>query len=152
MAGAPGFQAWEIVVNLFQVAGDFGLVGAGVAAGEQVFFDGQVGKAVAPFHDLHHAALDQVGGREVLNFLAFQHDAAFGDLAALAFEQVGDGPQSGGLARTIAAEQGNDAMLWHFQRNAFEYQDDVVVNDFNAIDFDQRLGCGSGGCSAHTIT
>ena len=38
-------------------------------------------------------------------FLAFQHDAALVTSPRSPFEQVGDGPQSGGLARAIAAEQ-----------------------------------------------
>jgi hypothetical protein len=67
LAGAPRLEAREVVVDLLQVGRDLALVGAGVAAGQQVFFDGQVGEAVAAFHHLHHAALDQLGGREVLD-------------------------------------------------------------------------------------
>ncbi|MPN35483.1 hypothetical protein SDC9_182981 [bioreactor metagenome] len=64
---------------------------------------------MAPFHDLHHAALDQVGGREVLDALAVQLDRALGDLAAFTLEQVRDGAQRGGLARAVTAQDGHDA-------------------------------------------
>jgi phage I-like protein len=64
-----------------------------------------------PFHHLHHAALDQVGGREVLDALAAQIDRALGHLAAFTLEQVGDGAQRGGLARAVAAQDGDDAAL-----------------------------------------
>jgi hypothetical protein len=47
-----------------------------------------VGEAVAAFHHLHHAALDQLGGRQVLDALAAQLDAALGDLAALPLSRL----------------------------------------------------------------
>ena len=53
---------------------------------------------MTPFHHLHHAALDQIGGGEVLDALAAQIDIALGDLAPFTLEQVGDGAQRGGLA------------------------------------------------------
>ena len=68
-----------------------------------------------PFHDLHHAALHQIGRAEVFDPLAMQFNAAFGDLAAFAFEQIGNSAQGGGFARAIAAEQCHDAALGHLQ-------------------------------------
>ena len=115
LAGAPGFQAREVGVDLVQVGSDFGLAFAGVAAGEQVFFDGQVGEAVAPFHHLHHAALHQVGGGQVFDALAAQLDAALGYRAALASQQIADGAQRGGFARTVAAQNGHDGPLRDLQ-------------------------------------
>jgi acyl-CoA reductase-like NAD-dependent aldehyde dehydrogenase len=117
------------------------LLAAGVRAGQQVFLDGEVGEAVAAFHHLHHAALHQVGRGEVLDALAAQLDAALGDLAALALEQVGHGAQRGGLARAVAAQDGHDAAFGHLQRHALEHQDHVVVDDLDAVDVENDVGC-----------
>ncbi|MPN31971.1 hypothetical protein SDC9_179446 [bioreactor metagenome] len=111
LAGASGLEAREVVVDLLEIGGNLALVRAGVAARQQVFFNAQVGKAVPAFHDLHHAALDQVGRREVGDLLSLQRDAALGDFTALALEQIGDGAQRCGLARAIAAQQGHDALV-----------------------------------------
>ncbi len=92
-----------------------------------------------PFHHLHHAALHQVGRREVFDALAAQLDRALGDLAALALEQVGDGAQRGGLARAVAAQDGDDAALGHLQRDTLEHQDHVVVDDLDAVDVESVL-------------
>ena len=110
-------------------------------AGQQVFLDGQVGEAVPAFHDLHHAALDQVGRRQVFDALAAQFDAALGDLAALGLEQVGDGAQRGGLAGTVAAQDGRDLALRDGERNPLEHQDHMVVDDLDAVDVDDGLRC-----------
>lgn len=116
LACAPGLEAREVVVDLLQIGGNLALVGARVAAREQVLLDRQVGKAVAPFHDLYHATLDEFGRREVGDLLALQCDAALGDFTAFTLEQIGDGTQRGGLARAIAAQQGHDALVRHLQR------------------------------------
>ena len=97
-------------------------------------------KAVAAFHDLHHAALHQVGWREVFNPLAMQFNAALGDFSAFAFEQIGNGAQRGGFASAIAAEQSHDAALGHLQGNAFQHEDHVVVNDLDAVDIQNNVG------------
>ena len=89
---------------------------------------------MAPFHHLHHAALDQIGGGEVLDALAAQIDIALGDLAPFTLEQVGDGAQRGGLAGAIAAQDGDDAALGHLQRDTLEHEDHVVVYDLDAVD------------------
>jgi len=90
-------------------------------------------------YHLHHAALDQIGGREVFNALAPQFDGALGDLAALALEQVGDGAQRGGLAGAVAAQDGHDAALRHLQRDALEHEDHVVVDDLDAVDVENDV-------------
>jgi len=51
-------------VDLFQVGRNFAFVSACVTAGEQVFFNRQMRKAMATFHDLHHTALHQVRWRQ----------------------------------------------------------------------------------------
>ena len=91
------------------------------------------------FHHLHHAALDQIGGRQVFNPFAAQLDTALGHLATLALEQVGDGPQRGRLASTVATQNGHDAAFGHLQRDALEHQDHVVVDDLDAVDVENNV-------------
>ena len=86
------------------------------------------------FHDLHHTALHQVGGRQIFNTLAAQLNGALGDRAALTLQQIGNGAQCGGLARTVAAEYGDDFALRHLQRDALEHEDHVVVDHLDAVD------------------
>ena len=139
LAGAPRLESRKVGVDLFQIRVYFGLVFAGVAAGQQVFFDGQVGKAVTPLHHLHHAALHQIGGRQVLNAFAAQFDAAFGDRAALTGQQVADRPQGRGFARAVAAQDGHNLALWHLQRHALEHQNHMVVNNLDAVDIENDV-------------
>ena len=93
-----------------------------------------------PLHHLHHAALHQVGGRQVLDALAAQLDRALGHSAAFAAQQVGHSAQRGRLAGAIAAQNGHDLALGHIQGHALEHQDDVVVNDLDAVDVENYLG------------
>ena len=104
---------------------------------------------MSAFHDLHHTALHQVGRRQVFDALAMQFNAALGDFAALAFEQIGDGAQRGGFTRAVAAEQSHDAALGHLQGHAFQHQDHVVVNDLDAVDIQNNLGRTHGGVRLH---
>ena len=91
---------------------------------------------MATFHHLHYAALDQIGRREVFDTLATQFDAAFGDRPALAFQQIRNSAQSGGLAGTIAAQNGDDLAIGYLQGHALQDQDDVAVDDLDAINFE----------------
>jgi len=94
---------------------------------------------VATFHDLHHATLDEVGRRKVLDALAMQLDGALGDLATLPLEQVGDGAQRRRLARAVTAQDGHDAAFGHLQRDTLEHEDHVVVDDLDAVDVENNV-------------
>ena len=91
------------------------------------------------FHDLDDAAVDHLAGAELLDALAAQFDAALGDLAALASQQVAHRAQRGRLAGTVAAQDGDHAALGHLQAHALEHQDDVVVDDLDAVDVEQDV-------------
>ena len=136
---AAGFQARKIVVNLLKVGCDFSLVFAGVAAGQQVFLNGQVRKTVPPFHDLHHASLHQVGGGEVFNAFASQLNRALGNRTTLALQQIGDGAQGGGFTRAVAPQNSHNFAIGHLQGNTLEHQNHMVVDDLNAIDIEHNF-------------
>ncbi len=80
----------------------------------------------------------------MVDALAAHLDAAFGDFAALGFEQVRDRAQGGGFAGAVAAQEGGDLAVGHLQRDALEHQDDVVVNDLDAVDVDDDGGGAHG--------
>ena len=139
LAGAACFEAGKVVVDLLQVACNLGLVFTGVGACHQVFFNGEVGKAVPPFHDLHHAALHQIRGRQVFNALTAQLNTALGNFATLALEQIGHSAKRGGFACAIATQDGHDATLRHLQRDALEHEDHVVIDNLDAVDVENDV-------------
>ncbi|KAG0935341.1 hypothetical protein G6F31_015942 [Rhizopus arrhizus] len=109
LARAALLQAREVLVDAFQRGrGIAAAHAAGVGAGQQVLFDGQVGKAMPAFHHLHDAALDEFGRRQPFDALAAVLDMALGDVAALALEQVRDGAQGRGLAAAVRSQQAHD--------------------------------------------
>ncbi len=104
-----------------------------------------MGKAVPPFHDLYHAPFDQIGGRHIFNALTAQLHAALGDFAALGFEQVGNGTQGGGFTGPVAPQNGCNLAFGKGQRHAFQHQNHMVVDDFNAVDVENDVGIAHGG-------
>ena len=88
---------------------------------------------MAAFHHLHHAAANQFGGRQPVDAFAPELDGAFGNLSPLGAEDVGDGFDGGGFAGTVGAHQSNDSAFGHIQRNAFEHEDDVIVNHLDVF-------------------
>jgi hypothetical protein len=96
-------------------------------------------EAVAALHHLDAAALHQFVRREPVDALALELDAALGDVAALGAHQVGDRFQRGRFAGAVGTQQGDDAALRHLQRYALQHQDDVVVDDLDVLDREDRL-------------
>ncbi len=72
--------------------------------------------------------------------LAAIGDRAFGHLAAFGMQQVRNGLQRRGLARAIAAQKRRDPALGHRQADAFQHEDDVIVDHLDIVDLKQRLG------------
>ena len=77
-------------------------------------------------------------GLDAVEALAAEADVAARDLAFLGLQQAGDGLQRGGLAGAVGAEQGDDLALRHRQRQAAQHEDDVVVDDLDVVDLEQR--------------
>ncbi len=98
-------------------------------------------KAMPPLHDLDEAASHHIGGIEAVDARPGKGDRALGHLAALGPQQVGDRLEAGGLAGAVGAQQRDDAALRHRQRDALQHQDDVVVDDLDIVDGEQRRGC-----------
>src|SRR5512133_841614 len=110
--GPPLLEPWEIAVDRLDVAGDFGAaIPARESAGQKVLLYRQMAEAMAAFHDLDAAAPDELVRREPVDALAGKFDRAFGDLAALRVQKVGDCLQGRGLASAIGAEQRDDPAM-----------------------------------------
>jgi hypothetical protein len=99
-----------------------------------------VAEAVAALHHLDAAAAHQLAGGEAVDALAHELDGALGHVAALRQQQVGDGLERGGLAGAVGAEQGHDGALRHGQRHALQHEDDVVVDDLDVVQGEDRRG------------
>jgi hypothetical protein len=131
----PDLETGEIRVDALEILFDLGARGrTGEGTGQQVLFDGQVLEAMPAFHDLHHAALYQLGRIEPVDAIAAILDAALGDFATLRVQQVGDRLEGGGLARAVRPEERDDAALRHFERNALQHEDHVVVDNLDVVD------------------
>ena len=65
-----------------------------------------------------------------------------------AAQQVADGAQGGRLARAVAAEQRDDLAFGHLQRHALQHQDDVVVDDLDAVDIEHGCARAHGRASS----
>jgi hypothetical protein len=78
--------------------------------------------------------------------LALELDRPLGDIAALGAQQVGNGFQGRGFARPVRAQQCDDFALGHVERNPFQHQNHMVVNDLDVVDgqiaFSRRRGLG----------
>jgi len=85
-------------------------------------------------------------GAKGYNAITMQHGTEKGSavakeiLAALGFEQVGDGAQRGGFACSVATQHSRNFALGHVERDALEHQDHVVVDDLDAIDVENGFG------------
>ncbi len=66
----------------------------------------------------------------VMNLLTVVRDRAFCDVTVVNVEQAGDGAQRGCLARTVCTEQGNDLSFAYFEAEPTEYENNIVVDDF----------------------
>ena len=91
-------------------------------------------EAVAALQHLDAAAAHELVGGELVDPLAVEFDRALRHLAALGMQQVGDGLQGRRLAGAVRAEQGDDAALGHGERDAFQHEDHVVVDDLDVVD------------------
>ncbi len=109
-------------------------------AGDKVFLSRQVLEHAPAFKHLRHAALDHVVGQETVEALAVELDAAFCDLAAFGTQQPGDRLQSRGLAGAVGAEEGGNMPLLGVQRDALQHQNHAVIDDFDVVECQHRLG------------
>jgi hypothetical protein len=109
-------------------------VAARVAAGDQVFLDGEIGEHPAAFEHLNDAALDHLVRRQVVEPVAVELDAALGHPAAFGAEDARHRLQGGGLAGAVGAEQRRDASVLGAQGHAPQHQDDAVVDDLDIVE------------------
>src|SRR5439155_26403062 len=95
-------------------------------------------EAVAPFHDLNDATTHQQRWVEAVHPLTPILNAALGDLAPLGTQQIRDSLERGGLPSPVGPEESDNRSFGHFERHAFQYQDDVVVDHFDITDLEHR--------------
>src|SRR5262245_27033933 len=100
-------------------------------------------EAVSAFHDLDAPPTDELVRCKPVDPLAPVFDGALGDIAALCSQQVGYGLEGRRLAGTIRPQKSGDAALRDFERDALQYQDDVVIDDLDIVHREHRPGCWS---------
>ncbi len=97
-----------------------------------------MGEAVPALHHLDQPAADDIAGVGAVDARAVEGDRALCHLAALGPQQIGDRLEAGRLAGAVGAQQCDDAALWHRERDTFQHQDHVVVDDLDIVDREQR--------------
>ncbi len=55
------------------------------------------------------------------------------DLPSLCFQEVGDGLQGGALSSPVGPEEGDDRPLGNHERDPFQDQDNVLVDDLDIV-------------------
>ena len=70
---------------------------------------------MAAFHHLDDAFPNQIGRGERIDTLTPKLYRTLGYIAALGAKQIGNRLQRGGFSRAVGTEQGNDALLGHFE-------------------------------------
>ena len=73
-------------------------------------------------------------GREVVHLRTFKYDRTFSDLAPFGMQQVGNCLQCRGFAGAVGAEQRDDPAFRHVERDTFEHENNVVVDDLDIVD------------------
>ena len=134
-------QAREISEDHVDVGIDL-VVAAGEGAEPQILDRRHVGDDAAAFHHLENAAADDLVGIDAVDALAVEHDVAAGDFAILGLEQAGDRLQRGRLAGAVGPQQRDDRALGHFEAEAPQHQDDVVIDHLDVVHGEQRGGRG----------
>jgi hypothetical protein len=97
-----------------------------------------VSEAVAALHYLDQAALDNIGSIEPVDPRPVERHRAFGYLAALGSQQVRDRLETRRFAGAVSAEQRDDPALRDSQRDAFKHQNDMVIDNLDIVDCEQR--------------
>src|SRR5204863_8821291 len=83
------------------------------------------------FHDLEHAARNDVRRIAAGEVVAKKFDASVRDFAIVAREQTRNCFEGRALASAVGAKEGHDVALLHFQRQSLEDEDYAVIADFD---------------------
>jgi hypothetical protein len=72
--------------------------------------------------------------------MGFVHELhhAHGDLAALCAKEAREGLERRALARPVGSQEGDDPSLGDPERDPFEHEDHVVVDDLDVVDRQER--------------
>ena len=73
-----------------------------------------------------------------MHLFAVEDDGAFGHLAALGGQKIGDRLERGRFAGAVRAQQRHDLALGNLERHPFEHEDDVIIDHFDIVDREDR--------------
>src|ERR1700683_4235370 len=98
-----------------------------------------MGKTMPPLQHLNDAAADQISGVAPKGRLAAVSDLAFDNSATRGAKQVGPRLQRRGLARSIAAQEGDNGSFGDAKRHPAQGQNRVAINRLDVSDTKQIL-------------
>ena len=103
-----------------------------IGADDQVVLDGHEGEEPPAFRHMDDAAVDDFLGRQPVNRLAVE-----GDFSRRRLDQPRDGPQQGGLAGAVAADDAYHLAFLHFEGEIEDHLY-VAVEGVDIVDFKKR--------------
>src|SRR5262249_7537061 len=127
-------QDREILVDHLQILLDAVGVTPRVAADAEVLLDCERLEHLATFHDLHDASATDVFRVQAVDAPSHELDAAVGHATVLGSEQTGDGLQRRRLPRPVGAEERHVLPLADLERQPFEHENDVAVDDLDVVE------------------
>jgi hypothetical protein len=99
----PLGQNREILVDPGKLVHESAGAAADVGAEPEVFFHGELGKRATPLGNMRHAQARDIFRRAAVDALAGEADLT------RRLDHAGDGPQRGGLAGAVGAQDGGDS-------------------------------------------
>ncbi|MNS99259.1 hypothetical protein D3C72_1336570 [compost metagenome] len=137
-------QTRKVAVDQVKIGRRIFAAGERIGGGHQVFFDREVFKHTATFHNVAQAVAHQLLWCQGCRGLAVEVNAAAFDHTVFQRQQARNGLERGALARPIAAQQRHDLPPWHGQRQAAQGLHHLVVDDLDVVDFED-VGRGMRG-------
>ena len=106
----------------------------------QVFGDSEIGKDFIALRHQHNAACGIGVRRLVFDPLSGEADAAGDDAGVIETDETRDRAERSSLAGAVVAEERDDGLRHHPQRDAMQRHRDAVIGDLERVDHQKRRG------------
>src|SRR5262249_60992575 len=124
----------EIAIDLLDTLLHLAAIALDMRSRYEILLGAEMLEHAPSLEDLRHAHRGDIERAHSVDASRAERDRAPGHLAALAAKQAGDGFERRRLARAVGAQQRGNRRFRHRERDAFEDEDDAVVDDLDVVD------------------
>src|SRR3972149_4805198 len=110
-----------------------------VGTGQEIILHGQVLEFAPSFHYLDDSSAYNLRSILAVDALPQEFDDPLGDFTPLGPQKIGDGLEGRAFAGPIGPKEGHKTSLRHLQGDPFQDQDDMLVDNLNIVDSEQRI-------------